>query len=1001
MTGVLTKKLDVDVTNRFIDDVKSTNNNFYVFVGHSTPWANDSSPPAANLAVTFYDHEVFDNILYGKKVTNNDIKQSIRRVNWTNNTLYYEYDKDNANLYSNSYNFYVYNTSASVKSVFKVIEAGSGNSVVAPSIISTSPFKTSDGYIWKYMYTITDSDMNKFGSNNYLPITPNSSVTSAAIPGGIDAIKVTSGGSGWVTFNTGILQSVVNSSAVVISSNASSNNDFYVNSAIYFKSGLGSGQIRRVTDYDGTSKVLFVDESLDIKTNLTLANVTGTFAVNDTVTQNLVALSITSQSGYIQPGDTITQSNTGATATIVTANSTYLRVKPLTSTEFDLNLAIDAGRGTTIGNSTVTTSTSSNTVTAAANAAFLTFYTIGDYIKVGTYFHRVTAVANNTSLTIAGPFGASYSANAHYKVNSAATVESITNISASGNIVFADVNSSIISIGNVSGSYVLGEILTQSSSSTNGVISFANSSTLILSSITGTGFVVNATVVGVTSNTSANAVTVTSNPTVTLSNTAGAFIYGANVTSTSGGTAKVASLLLLPNEQTEYIVSPLVTITGDGVNAAAYSLVNTSTTAISSIVVFDQGRNYTSANASISANPNYGSNATLRPLISPVLGHGSNSAFELGASYVSMSVTFANSSNENYDLPGYGQFRTVGLIKDPLFDNVFLTINDYDRVKISLTGANTFTIGNVLQQANIATGTVVYANTSYVELSSVNGTFDKNSANLIIKDIITEMTSTIANVVTSEFTSPGVAYQQTTGAVGNIVSSNTTTIRLSNVQGTFISGNVVYQTTSNAYANVTAVKTANNLKTLTFDYFNQLTRTSLSEVTGNFSVNESIEVRTPIGTVISTAVVYNTNNDIDVIISGNTIAFTLYERIDFGTSANGVLIGANSSYLKLTNVKGDFLGNTVITGNTSGANATVSSVKEVIVLADLDGVLSESTNNVIVGLTSNAQGYASNPNTIVKPMLVRDTGSVLYIENISPVTRTDTSRESVNLVIKF
>jgi len=1001
MTGVLTKKLDVDVANRFIDDVKSTNNNFYVFVGRSTPWANDSAPPAANLAVTFYDHEVYDNILYGKKVTNTDIIPAIRRVDWTNNALYYEYDKDSANLYSNNYNFFVYNTSASVQAVFKVIEAGSGNSVVAPSIISTSPFKTSDGYIWKYMYSVSNTDLNKFGSNNYLPLTPNSTIVNSAVAGGIDAIKVTTGGSGWITFNTGILQSVINASAVVLSSNASSNNDFYVNSAIYFKSGLGSGQIRRVTDYDGVSRVLFVDEALDIKTNLTLANVTGSFVINDTLTQNLVALSITSQSGYIQPGDTITQSNTGATATIVTANTTYLRVKPLSSTEFNNNLAIDAGRGTTIGNSTVTTSNTTNTVTAAANALFTTFYTTGDYIKVGSFFHRVTAVANNTQLTVAGPFGATYVANAHYKVNSAATVESITNISASGNVVFSDTNSSIIAIGNVVGSYLLGEILTQSSSSTNGVISFANSSTLILSSITGSGFVSNANVVGVTSNTSANAVSVASNPTVTLSNTSGNFIYGAEITSTSGGTAKVTSLSLLPNEQTEYIVSPKVTITGDGINAAAYSLVNTTTTAISSIVVFDQGSNYTSANATISANPSYGANATLRPLISPVLGHGSNAAFELGASFVSIAVTFANSTNESYNLPGYGEFRTVGLIKDPLFDNVFLTLSDYDRVKISLTGANTFTVGNVLQQANLATGIVVYSNTSHVELSSVNGTFDKNSANLTIQDIITEMTSTIANVVTSEFTAPGIAYQQTTGAVGNIVSANTTTLRLSNVQGTFVSGITLYQTTSNAYANVTAIKTANNIKTLTFDYFNQLTRASLSDVTGNFTVDEAIEVRTPIGTVISSATVYDTSSDIDLNISGNTIAFTLFERIDYGSSANGVLIGANSSYLKLTNVKGSFLSGTTVTGSTSSANATVNSIKKVLVLANPDGVLSESTNNVIIGLTSNAQGYSSNPNTIVKPMLVRDTGSVLYIENISPVTRSDTSRESVNLVIKF
>lgn len=1001
MAGILTKKFDVSLNSDFIQDVKTGNSNYYVFVGQSTPWANDASPPAANLAITNYDHDVYDNILYGKKVTNLDIKELIPRYNWTNNTLYAEYNKDDSGLFSKQ--FFVYNSAASVKAVFKVIQAGSGNSVVAPAIISTSPFKTSDGYVWKYMFTVSDSDMNKFGSNNYVPVTPNSTITAAAIPGGIDAIKVTTGGTGWVTFNTGTLQSVINATAIVISSNASSNDDFYVGSSIYFKSGLGSSQLRTITDYHGVSKQLVLDTPLNIKTNISLANVAGTFAVNDILTQNLVALSISSQSGYIQPGDTITQSNTGATATVVTANSSYFRVKPTTSTEFVGNEAIDAGRGTTLGDSTVTTSTSSNTVTASGNANFTAFYTTGDYIKVGTFFHRVTAVANNTSLTVAGPFGAAYSANAHYKINSGATVASATPISASGVIEFADINGAILSIDTVSNSFDLGEIITQSASSTNGVISFANSSRIIVSSISGSGFVTNATIVGVTSNTTANVTAVASNPTVTLANTVGGFILGADVTSTSSGNAKITTISLLPNEQTEYIISPKVTITGDGTNAAAYSLVNTTSKSIQSIVVFDPGTNYTEANATISANPSYGNGAVLVPLIAPVTGHGSNVAFELGAVYTGISVTFGNTYTESYNLPGAGKFRSVGVIKNPLFDNVYLTISNYDRVKLGLTGANTFDIGEVVYQANLATGIVVNANTSQVELKSVRGTFDNTAPNVAVIGLSSEKTSIIANVDISDFivTSNSFAIQETTYAAGNVVTANNTTLRLTNASGTFQSNLIVFDTSSNAYANVTAVKTANNTKTLTFENFNQLGRVSLSQLSGTFSNTEKVEMRTSIGTKIGSAIVYDTSNDIDLLISSNTAPFVINERIDQNTSANGILIGANSTHLKLTNVKGTFSSSANITGNTSTANANVTSVLKVITLANIDGILNESTNNYIMGLTSNAMGYAENPNTIVRPNLVRDTGSVLYIENLSPVTRTDISTETVKLVIKF
>lgn len=1000
MAGILTKKFDVDVSDRFVQDVKTGNTNYYIFVGKSTPWANDATPPVANQATSNYDHDVYDNILYGKKVTNTDVIPAVPRYSWTNNTFYAAYDKDDAALYDKQ--FFVYNSASSVKSVFKVIESGLGNSVVAPSIISTSPFKTSDGYIWKYMYTISDGNMSKFGTPNYIPVTPNSTIVSAAIPGSIDAVRVTSPGSGWVTFNTGVLQSVINTTAIVISSNASPNNDFYVNSSIYFKSGLGSGQIKDIADYDGASKQLILSSPLDVKTSLSVASVIGAFNINDTVTQNLVSLSISSQSGYIQPGDTITQSTTGATATIVTANSSLLRVKPLSSTEFENVYAIDAGRGTTIGNSTVTANTTSNTVTATGNAAFLTFYTIGDYIKVGTHFHRITSVSNNTVLTVSGPFGAAYTANAHYKINSAATVASVTNISANGIVAFADVNGVTLTISSPTNTFDQGEIVTQTASSTNGVVSFANSTKVILTSVVGSGFIASANITGVSSNSTANVSTVTSNPTITLSNTSGSFILGAGIVSSSSGTANITSITLLPNEQTEYIISPKVTITGDGTNAAAYSLVNTSTTGIHSIVVFDSGSNYTQATASVSANPSFGSNATLKPIISPVRGHGSNSEFELGAQYIAVSTTFSNSFNESYNLPSTGEFRIAGLIKDPKFNNVFLTISDYDRVKLNVTGSNTFSVGEVVYQANIATGIVVFSNTSLVELKQVQGTFDKTAAELTVTGLTSETTALIANVNVNQFVvlSNSVVRQESTGASGSLLAANSTTLRLTNVSGTFQSNLVVFDTTSNAYANVTAVKIANNTKAFSFGYFNQVARVSLSQSTASFLDDENVEMRTSIGSKIGSGLVYNANNDIDLIISSPSGSFTINERIDQGTSANGVLIGANSTHLKLTNVKGSFT-NTSITGNSSGTTASVTNTNRVILLTDLEGLLAESTNNYVIGLTSSSVGYIENPNTIVQPNLVRDTGSVLYIENVSPVTRTDVSVESVKLIIKF
>jgi len=1011
MAGILTKKFDVDLTQQFIEDVKDSKNAYFIFTSKSTPWPNDAQPPSANLSLSTYEQDVYAGLLYGKRVTNNDIVALVRRYDWANNTFYPSYDKDDENLYDKQ--FFVYNPNN--RAVYKVIESGAANSTVLPSVITTSTFKTSDGYVWKYMFTVDSSSMNKFGSNTYIPLQSNTDVEAAAIPGAIDTIEVEDGGNEWLAYHTGVLQGVVNNSVVIVGNTASAVSDYYVGSSIYFKSGLGSGQIRSIIDYDGASKQLVVTPAIDVDVNLNLANVAGTFFVGDEITQNVVALAITSQYGFIQPGATIVQANTEASGVVITANSSYIRLRPTTVDVFLNDYVIDGGTGVTLGNSTVSTTSGANTVSATTNALFTTLYEIGGYIKVGNTtnyeIRRVTGITNNTFLNVSTNFTRTYTANSHWKLSSAATVASVTDISSSGTVKFVDINSVELTIDTLSGNFDLGEIITQANSTSNGVVSFANSTKIILTNITGPGFQSSNTtymfpIRGVTSNSSANVTLVEAKPTITLTANSNSFLFGASILGSSGATANVVGSKILPNEQTEYVITPTVTIDGDGFDAKAYCVVNTSTYEISSVVVFDPGYGYTHANVSVSSNTIYGSNASLKALISPINGHGSNAAVELGATYVGVSVTFGNTYNEQYNYPGYGEFRTVGLMKNPLFDNVFLTLNSYDRATVSLSGANTFTVGEVVYQANQATGIVVWSTTSQVEVKNVKGTFNPAAGNTTIIGLTSGATSTVVAANINYFVSDDNAdvTQETTGATGRVISTpNTSVIRLSDVQGVFSTGQVVYDITANAYASVTDIKTANNTKTLTFNQFNQLARMTLSQSAGTFEVDEILEFRTqPTNTKIGTAIVYNTNKELDILFTGNTTNFVINEVINQGINGSGIMIGANTTHMKLTAVQGVFSDTTTITGQTSGATATITETLPVLTVANIQGTLTESEQTLIVGLTSNATGYCALSNTIIRPNLVRDSGSVIYIENTTqPITKTETSTESVNIVLKF
>jgi hypothetical protein len=235
------------------------------------------------------------------------------------------------------------------------------------------------------------------------------------------------------------------------------------------------------------------------------------------------------------------------------------------------------------------------------------------------------------------------------------------------------------------------------------------------------------------------------------------------------------------------------------------------------------------------------------------------------------------------------------------------------------------------------------------------------------------------------------------------VSANTDTLRITDVVGTFITGEPVYAPSTNSYANVIAggVRTANNTKTLTFNTFNQIIRATLSTASGSFQNNEPVIFRTPLGNTIATATVYNTTKDKDIAITGLNGTFVTNELVLQGTNASGVIIGSNTSYLKLTDVIGTFAPSANIFGQTSTANATIGSVYSVLQLAAVDGPIVESSDNYLSGANSGATAYMALANTVIRPSLVRDTGSVLYIENISPITRTDTSTESVKLIVKF
>lgn len=192
---------------------------------------------------------------------------------------------------------------------------------------------------------------------------------------------------------------------------------------------------------------------------------------------------------------------------------------------------------------------------------------------------------------------------------------------------------------------------------------------------------------------------------------------------------------ITPNTSSGYTISPTITISGDGSDAKARSIGN-STFGVQDILVTNKGLNYTTASISITANGSHGTGANAEVVIGPVGGHGFNAIEELAGNRVLVDSRITG--NESGFFTTDNEFRQVGLVRDPLQSanaNAFYTSDLSDQsTKITIREVSgTFQADEVIFQGDTlanstANGVVIdFLNNNKVRLNQVSGTFVSNS----------------------------------------------------------------------------------------------------------------------------------------------------------------------------------------------------------------------------------------------------------------------------------
>lgn len=159
----------------------------YLFIGKCTPWessdkfsganelTNDLNPPTPPDTVQNVDFEIWRNMIAAKKINPNDVKHVIPRYDWSLNNdgsgkVYSQYDDLNKSLFNSTTSpFYVFTDDFNVyKCIFNNYGAQSTEKPTGTN--SSTMIKTSDGYVWKYMYSISPSDSLKFVTTSHIPV---------------------------------------------------------------------------------------------------------------------------------------------------------------------------------------------------------------------------------------------------------------------------------------------------------------------------------------------------------------------------------------------------------------------------------------------------------------------------------------------------------------------------------------------------------------------------------------------------------------------------------------------------------------------------------------------------------------------------------------------------------------------------------------------------------------------------------------------------------------
>jgi len=170
MAETLTSILKTDTVRMFFDDLQD--NEYYVFVSSVTREGEERQQVVNSISSK---NNFLDKVIFGKKILNSDCKFMVKYYPWQQGQIFVQYD-DIVDL--DTQRFYCVvgpniNNTGDYR-VYKCLYNNNDGKVSnAPNFNATTTdqiYRTADGYVWKYMYKLSQAEFEAYNAVGYIPV---------------------------------------------------------------------------------------------------------------------------------------------------------------------------------------------------------------------------------------------------------------------------------------------------------------------------------------------------------------------------------------------------------------------------------------------------------------------------------------------------------------------------------------------------------------------------------------------------------------------------------------------------------------------------------------------------------------------------------------------------------------------------------------------------------------------------------------------------------------